>query len=484
MEAQIMQQVVLRGKIVDLKEVKEETEEEQWQTESLRKQIEAAGLRKKGFTMPLDGEDVTKEEYKLAEEFMPDIQLSGLELRGERKGKSWGGAFFRIIKNTNDQDERVIQWIYVWTKQRFFISFWVTVLPLLVLTLMSLLIYTYLDFTKAVISVIAIGGTFFLIGLAQVARSLKGLAKGAFYFSNQHLFLLFGVIFWGLLAEIYFSKGASSENVLQEAEIFHPDIIFPGEELIQPIIKESLKFSYVSGIFFVLAILALIFWKWEPPAFTHATHAMDWAPFFIYIRKKNNGWELEKVRYDAFHYFAETMEKGQLEKKKVLSGRRPRFEIPNFWHSFKPLTGINSWFKVLFGFLIIIIGILLGLIAFMSPDTKPIASATIRFVIVPMILFLGAYFTFSKWPTPIVDKKKMDLSDPIYHLTENRVKIFWNLRGEEPALKVRSKLQDPFMEDEFFTTFRDDLEQIVLYSLLPKITELEKFQQQKFFERL
>ncbi|MHA1331554.1 MAG: hypothetical protein ACTSR2_10800, partial [Candidatus Hodarchaeales archaeon] len=310
MEAQIMQQVVLRGKIVDLKEVKEETEEEQWQTESLRKQIEAAGLRKKGFTMPLDGEDVTKEEYKLAEEFMPDIQLSGLELRGERKGKSWGGAFFRIIKNTNDQDERVIQWIYVWTKQRFFISFWVTVLPLLVLTLMSLLIYTYLDFTKAVISVIAIGGTFFLIGLAQVARSLKGLAKGAFYFSNQHLFLLFGVIFWGLLAEIYFSKGASSENVLQEAEIFHPDIIFPGEELIQPIIKESLKFSYVSGIFFVLAILALIFWKWEPPAFTHATHAMDWAPFFIYIRKKNNGWELEKVRYDAFHYFAETMEKG------------------------------------------------------------------------------------------------------------------------------------------------------------------------------
>ncbi|MHA1331724.1 MAG: hypothetical protein ACTSR2_11660, partial [Candidatus Hodarchaeales archaeon] len=73
---------------------------------------------------------------------------------------------------------------------------------------------------------------------------------------------------------------------------------------------------------------------------------------------------------------------------------------------------------------------------------------------------------------------------PIYHLTENRVKIFWNLRGEEPALKVRSKLQDPFMEDEFFTTFRDDLEQIVLYSLLPKITELEKFQQQKFFERL
>jgi hypothetical protein len=59
--------------------------------------------------------------------------------------------------------------------------------------------------------------------------------------------------------------------------------------------------------------------------------------------------------------------------------------------------------------------------------------------------------------------------------------MFWNLRGEEPALKVRSKMQDPFMEDEDFGTFRDDLEQIVFYSLLPRIHQLE---QKEFFKIL
>ena len=95
-------------------------------------------------------------------------------------------------------------------------------------------------------------------------------------------------------------------------------------------------------------------------------------------------------------------------------------------------------------------------------------------------VFLGAYLAFSKWPSDVVNKK-LDLADTKYHLTDDRLRIFWNLKGQEPALKVRSKLQDPFMDDDDFSTFRDDLEQIVFYTLLPKLTEI---QQQLFFKKL
>ncbi|MFX1249967.1 MAG: hypothetical protein ACFFBQ_21460, partial [Promethearchaeota archaeon] len=113
-------------------------------------------------------------------------------------------------------------------------------------------------------------------------------------------------------------------------------------------------------------------------------------------------------------------------------------------------------------------------------DRVLLTHEVVRFVIVPLLLFMGVYLIFARWPTNVVSKK-IKLSDPIYYLTENRLRIFWNLRGEEPALKVRSKLQDPFMDDEDFGTFRDDLEQIVFYNLLPKVRELE---QKDFFQRL
>ncbi len=475
-----MTDIALQGKIVDLKTVVEETVEEKWQTESLRKQIEKAGLRKKGFMMPLDAVDVTERDSNLVKQFMPEIQLSGIELRSERKSKAWGGSYFRILESTEEDDLRCIQWIYVWTKQRFFISLWMTVLPLFVLGLLGTLIYSYLSFSHAILSVVLIGGIFFFLGARSLYAALKGLTKGTYFFSNGQLFIIFGMIFWMLLGEIYISKGSQKEELIEGAEAWHPSI--PGEEIIEPILKETLKISWISMLFFAAAIFALILWKWEPPSFTHATHDMDWAPFFIYIRGRSDEWKLEKVRYDNFHYIAETMSYEQLKKKNaVTKHQKPRFEIPNFWHSFRPNGGFNDWFTVLFGFLILIISILLAAISFLSiSNSGLITHEIVRFVLIPLLLFLGAYLVFARWPTGIVSRK-IKLSDSMYHLTDNRLRIFWNLRGEEPALKVRSKLQDPFMDDEDFGTFRDDLEQIVFYNLLPKLRELE---QKEFFQRL
>lgn len=474
-----MTEIALQGKLIDLKTAVEETVEEKWQTESLKKQIEKAGLRKKGFLMPLDAVDVTERDYSLAKQFMPEMHLSGIELRSERKSKAWGGSYFRVLESPEEENSRCIQWIHVWTKQRFFISLWMTVLPLFVLGLLATIIYSYLSFKSAILSIALIGGIFFLLGARALFGAVKGLTKGKYYFSNGQLFIIFGVIFWSLLAEIYISKGSQEEALIEGAKPWHPTI--PGEELIEPILDETLKLSWVSILFFVAAIIALILWKWEPPTFTHATHDMDWAPFFVYIRKSRDKWQLEKLRYDNFHYFAETLSYQQLkDQNAVTKDQRPRFEIPNFWHSFKPNGGFNDWFTVLFGFLIIIISIVLGVISFTSEPGTLIAHEIVRFVLVPLLLFIGAYLVFAKLPTDVVSEK-INFSDPIYHLNENRLRIFWNLKGEEPALKVRSKLQDPFIDDEDFVTFRDDLEKIVYYNILPKLRELE---QKEFFKRL
>ncbi len=479
-----MTDIALQGKLVDLREADVEAVEEKWQTDSLKQQIQKAGLRKKGFMMPLDAVDVTERDHPLAKQFLPEIQLSGIELRSERKSKAWGGSYFRVLENPEDVNSRAIQWIYVWTKQRFFISLWITVVPLFFLGMIGTLIYSYLSFRSAAASIVIIGSLFFLLGVRELLSVIKGLTKGKYYYSNGQLFTIFGALFWALLAEIYFSKGSQEEELIAGAESWHELPI--GQEIIDNIsttyLDHSLKISWVGVAFFVLGILALIFWKWEPPSFTHVTHAMDWAPFFIYINKDTkNGWKLDRVRYDSFHYYAGTLTHNQLKKRKALTkDQRPRFEIPNFWHSFSQNGGWNDWFSVLFGTLILVISILLAVISFLASSDTLIGSNVVRFVVIPLLLFFGAYLVFACWPANILDKK-VDLSDPIYHLTDNRLRIFWNLRGEEPALKVRSKLQDPFMDDEDFSTFRDDLEQIVFYNLLPKLKELE---QKEFFRGL
>lgn len=476
MSGDILPEILLQGKIVDLKEAEEEVTVDSvkdWQTDSLRSQIKKAGLRKKGYMMPLmDAHDITTEEHHLAKDFMPEIKLTGLELRAERNSKAWGGYYFRVLKSKDDKS-RAIQHIFVWTKQRFFVSFWVTVLPLFLLGIVGTLIFSYLNLREAIISIAIIGGLFILLGLSAIIEAAKGLVNGHYAFSNKQLFVVFGLGFWVLIAEMYLSPVS--------AGTYH--IVVIGEEVIETVLDHSLSFSWVSILFFIAGFIALILWKWDPPAFTHATHDMDWAPFFVYLkRSKEEGkkWELDKVRYDAFHYYADTMTYEELKNEGALNrDHLPRFTIPSFWHSFEPKSGINNWFIVLFGLLIFIIGTLLGIISFLSPDS-PLMSV-LRFVIFPLMLFFGAYLAFSNWPANTINKSKIEYSDPKYHLTEDRLRIFWNLKGEEPALKVRSKLQDAFMENEDFTTFRDDIEKIVLYSVLPKLAEVE---QQMFFKRL
>jgi len=105
-----------------------------------------------------------------------------------------------------------------------------------------------------------------------------------------------------------------------------------------------------------------------------------------------------------------------LKKIKAVSkdGKHPRFKIPNFWHSFEPKVSRAPWITVIFGLLLFVVALVLALLSFTRGDGA-INATTIRFVIVPLLLFLGAYLAFSKWPTNLVDKD-IDVNDSIYHL--------------------------------------------------------------------
>lgn len=480
------EQKPIQFKAIDLTQMKEELQSKdakkptiQWQTKSIDKQIRKTGLRRKGYDFPLiESEDTTESEYELAKEFLPDVELSGLELKQEFKSDSWGGSYFRIIKNLEEPKERCIQWILCWTKQRYFISFWITVLPCFILGIFGMLMYSLLNFEQAVASILVVGAIFVFVGIIKV---LRVLTEGKFSFSNTMLLAPMGMLFWTLLIELYISKRGS--EVEEGAEFFHPEL---GEWLpigsVEQVLNDTLKFSWVAAAFIVVGIILLIMWRFQPKI-GEATHPMDYAPIFVYIKKGPKRWYLDKVRYDAFHYYAGKQSRNELKGLKSLKGRkRPRLQIPNFWHSFETREGTPNSLKTVIGVILIIFSLILGAVSLISAqgEGRLIAEPVVRFTIFPVLLFLGCYLAFSNWPTRVLSSK-LDLSDPIYHLTEDKVRVLWNLKGNEPAFKVRSKLQGPFVEDEDFNSFRDDILEIIYFGLLPKIAKLE---QEIFFNKL
>jgi hypothetical protein len=92
---------------------------------------------------------VPPDANKLAEKYRPEIILQGINLKRERNSLSWGGMLYRVLKQkeTEKSDQKaVIQYLYVWTRQKSFFSFWLDVVPLWVLIFLSLYINTDIVF--------------------------------------------------------------------------------------------------------------------------------------------------------------------------------------------------------------------------------------------------------------------------------------------------------------------------------------------------
>jgi hypothetical protein len=60
---------------------------------------------------------------------------------------------------------------------------------------------------------------------------------------------------------------------------------------------------------------------------------MDYAPVFIYLKKKGSDWQISRARIDKFHY--DTTELGFNDLTAYVSGETLFLKTDNIWHSFK-----------------------------------------------------------------------------------------------------------------------------------------------------
>ena len=470
----IQQQRVVKPEVVKKAVYVEKTAEEiKWQTESLRDTILSIGQRYTKFRVPLqDAKDITKEEAHLAKEFLPHVDLVGLELHSERRSRAWGGFYFRVLADANDQ-KRCIQYMYIWTLQKWFVSFWYSVLPPFILGILATFIFSFLAFRQALVSITIIGAIFFLTGIWNSASTLFRQKK--FYYTNAMLFILYGVIFWFLAAEMYIFKPKVEFEPIPPEDLVPGDIPIDPHEVRFSVQRRELRFSIIGVLFILIAVISLLILLFQPKG-TAASHTMDYAPLYVYLRKSDNGWTLDGIRYDAFHYFCDTAGSEFLEKNHyVTKDGRPRLAIDNNWHSFKLDNGKNIYWASI-GLLGFIFSLVLWFYSlFIAPDGTFFGQRVVRFVYFPLIAFAFAYAFFSKAPYPIINRNKITFNDPIYHLTYDKILIFWNLASEEPALKIRQKLQNPFMLDpDYWTTFRDDLEELIWFNVFPRLEKLEQ----------
>ena len=483
----------------------------------------------------------TAQTRELAEKFFPDIKITGVGLRIEKK-RSWGGLYYRVLKKRKKTTEEsaeenaCIQWLYVWTKQKFFFSFGETLIPSFILFVFGFIFFNNFygeqELLTGKIGMILVSGFCIFLGSKRLYDILMQMIKRKekqFYLHNSMLLLPMGLCFlyyviynpsiwrrwtsgflYGIMKRIVIWRLADTET----------------KELLIP---------HVSVIFFVLGLGLLLFWLVQPK-----THEMDWAPLFIYIKKKEDSdkrdWELDKVIFDSYHYYTSGFIcKKYLKKNSYLKGKTEAcitFEISNFWHSFdlfserrrtqyNKIARFISYLAGGFTFVFYLISyfndvnisvrlavLLLWLLAggftfafyhityFIGDNISVrltmlllwlLASGftfvfyfigdniSVRLAVLLLWLF-GGFRIYSKTTRNLIDTKPKEttgdeekvyvlvegVDDPvsldkcIFHLTEDRIKTFWTLKGNATLL-IKSKLQNPFISD--FDTFRDKKEE-------------------------
>ncbi|MFX1514113.1 MAG: hypothetical protein ACFFCQ_16155 [Promethearchaeota archaeon] len=401
--------------------INQKIEQEQWQTTRMKTNLRFFPLKPGDHFLPLNPmevEDTTTDpvEAQLALEFSPDVKLTGVGLFREKQ-TSWGGVYYRVLKNLKNDTERCIQWLYVWTKQAAFFTPWL-ILVAWCLGLLGLAIYNNLadQLGLALVFLGFLGGLLTIIGFLPLAFVIR---KRTFYFNDTMLLIPLGLMF-GLF---WF-----------ELKTYPTRAFFLGT---------SYKLSLFALVYLAFGSILAVIWY-----FRGKMHFMDWAPLFIYIRKpQGDQWELQKVIYDAFHYYTEIKTKAELQVATSLGeGKNVKLDIPNSWHSFQLRKKIPTATLAM-----VVLGIPLLILIVLLVDWQ--ASITANNFVLALTLALIVEIGYFSQPTDVLPPD-LNLQDPKYHLTETKLEIFWTIY-EEAALQIREKLQNPFIADKDFESFRD-----------------------------
>ncbi|MFX0084890.1 MAG: DUF362 domain-containing protein [Candidatus Hodarchaeota archaeon] len=453
----------------EIEKIKQRINAEEWPSEQLQKQLLKIGTTPNLSINPqlVTALDITKtesdESAKLAYDFNPNIILKGVELRSEKKARAYGGMMYRVLENQTNPNERCIQYLYTWVRQKWFFSGWYNIIAPLFLSALSIGIFSQTGIESKNYTYLSIGLTIaflLLTGSISVIRTLRGWrrkGKVAYIYRHGYSLIFYAIIFTGLLFEL--PSRWNGETVIPSF----------------PLLWETVYIPLTSIIFLIVPIFVLIIII--QPFISVFTHQADYAPVFVYLNKNNGGnWGLEKVRYDKFHHDVTTRYQRELSKKGLLKNKKQiKLAIPNSWHSMETNRGFGRLWSTL-GFIGFFLSyIALGTLWYFYPEaveTLDLFALTIAI----SLIFAYAYFTLAQTKLQKFEGIKF-FNQNKNILTNQKLRILWNLSGTDPALKVRQKMQDPFNPDTsgfFWDSFFDIKDDRTIMKELKAIQERTK----------
>lgn len=412
-----------------------------WPTQSLTEEIDKLGIDEESQInkeRSSDVVDVTTEAGIQIMDFAPNIDTLGFDMRAERMSGTWGGVLTRALENPS-KTQRCLQYIYVYTRQHTVISYfwmvfvpalmilWTFLIPLLFPSEMSLFNSTLesegflrliLTPSQAWIPMLMTGLVclpLFITGLwPHIAEARKGIGS-RLRFRSTSLLVFLGALMWG---------------------VFFYDLLF--------------------WIIIIVWAFCAVMWRVRPTG-----HEMDYIPIFVWIKKMGNTWSFDCAAWDYFHYYAEKMSRDELEKENVLKkGQNVCLLMDNPWHSlFLGSRELKKELNMMTGSIVLFIISILAIVYLYLADVL----AGYEW---GNWLLLGLFFVLSssgcliaRFPFSLIKDPK-DYTVEGSHLTDDKLRVLWNLGTDEVSRKGRfiaiTKMQDPFSTEADFTSFRDD----------------------------
>ncbi|MHA1967982.1 MAG: DUF362 domain-containing protein, partial [Candidatus Hodarchaeales archaeon] len=370
----------------EIEKIKQYINTEEWPTEQLQTRLLKIGTTP---NMPLNlhlisSLDITStqldESAKMAHTFNPRIILKGLELRSEKKAKAYGGMMYRVLENQSNPNDRCIQYLYTWVRQKWFFSGWYNILTPLFLSILGIVIfsqtgtesknYTYLSI-GIIISFLVIAGS---ISFLRTIRGWRRKGRIAYIYRHGYSLIAYAVIFSGLLFEL-------SPRWNGNPTILSFDILW-----------EVVYIPLTSLVFILIPIIVLI--AIIQPFISLFTHKIDYTPVFVYLRKESgNKWIVDKVRYDPFHHDVTTRRGKELSKKRLLlKNTRVKLAIPNSWHSMETNRGFGRIWSTfgLLAFILCYVG--LAIIWYSYPEVVE-SLDLLALTIALSLIFIYIFFT-------------------------------------------------------------------------------------------
>ena len=441
---------------------------------------------------PKNVHDVTHEglAQKQLHLYAPEITQIGPELRLERYGRnsSWGGLLVRALeKDEQEEKERCLQYIYIWTEQKGAISWlWMLLVPLF-MGIWGLVISGFFGFLDWEIA-----------GL--VVRFQDAIADdlwGTFLQPSELLLPFWLAGFTGLpflitavlLHRWDFAKGSG--------------VSFRSVTLLIPysLLMWFVPFNWLIPVIIILTAIGVcvLYRILEWREIVKTAHLMDYLPVFIWLRYTGN-WELKEASWDRFHYLAERMTRKELiesgnwtaqkDSKGCEIGGRVKLQMANPWHSVRPGGLPTQWYwpwAIKVSLVVLVYAIFQLIMILIAGNYAVFPFDGLNFVFYSFLVTLTSIVLVTM-PSPLIStEKELNLPDSQVrpsnevenHLNDTRLKVLWNLvqvrRDKDdnikeydtrPRLKVITKLQDPFNSLElpyYEDDFRDDIEYLYMY---------------------